>query len=56
LIQGLAGHEPDWLMERVADPGGDKLIGRPDGWGEKGGEDQLGRLADRSTARAGVLV
>jgi hypothetical protein len=55
LVQGLAGHEPDWLTECVANPGGDELISRPDGWGEKGGEDQLGRLADRSTARARLL-
>src|SRR5438132_7195840 len=49
LIERLAGDEPDWLAERIAHPGSDEMIGRPDARSEKCGEDQLGRLAHGST-------
>src|SRR5438132_2137648 len=53
LIERLAGDEPDRLAERIAHPGSDEMVGRPDARSEKCGEDQLGRLAHPSTAAAG---
>src|SRR5438105_12207541 len=49
LIERLAGDEPDRLAERIAHPGSDEMVGRPDARSEKCGEDQLGRLAHGST-------
>src|SRR5207302_6143260 len=48
LVERLAGDEPDRLAERIAHPGSDEMVGRPDARSEKCGEDQLGRLAHGS--------